>query len=432
VWHRKQSLLDAEIENSTLQKTLEALASATGWIIYVEPDTEFTVSSKFKNRSVADALARLFGSLNCAILPQKNGSSKLFVFRSSLSEATVEIKSSNAASKGANNEDRILNEWVVVMKKGSKTSIDDLAKKYGAKVVGRAPGLNAYRLQWDDAEAASAARAGLESESDVDMIDANQRVSPPTRTDPLSVSSNLPLSIRANPNPDPNRLVIGLIDTAIQPQTAALKDFLLPSISVVEQSASPTDGPTHATSMAETILRGMSLASPTTDATTTRILPVNVYSSGESTTTFDVANGINAAIQNNATLINLSLGGDGDSTLLHQVIQQAHDQGIVFVAAAGNTPTTSATYPAAYPEVMAATSGDKKGNIASYANRGSFIDVVAPGSSIVVFDNQSYLVSGTSASTAYITGATASAASGAGKPVSQIEAQVRKSYALKP
>jgi hypothetical protein len=134
VWHRKQSLLDAEIENSTLQKTLEALASATGWIIYVEPDTEFTVSSKFKNRSVADALARLFGSLNYAILPQKNGSSKLFVFRSSLSEATVEIKSSNAASKGANNEDRILNEWVVVMKKGSKTSIDDLAKKYGAKV----------------------------------------------------------------------------------------------------------------------------------------------------------------------------------------------------------------------------------------------------------------------------------------------------------
>ena len=140
------------------------------------------------------------------------------------------------------------------------------------------------------------------------------------------------------------------------------------------------------------------------DGTTTRILPVNVYASGESTTTFDVANGINLAIQNNATLINLSLGGDGDSALLHQLIQQAHDKGIVFIAAAGNEPTTALTYPAAYPEVVAATAGDKRGNIASYANRGDFVDVIAPGSSIVVYNNQSYLVSGTSASTAYITG----------------------------
>ena len=45
-------------------------------------------------------------------------------------------------------------------------------------------------------------------------------------------------------------------------------------------------------------------------------------------------------------------------------------------------PSTIPVYPAAYPDVVAVTAGDKKGNIAPYANRGSFVDVVAPGVSL--------------------------------------------------
>jgi len=45
-----------------------------------------------------------------------------------------------------------------------------------------------------------------------------------------------------------------------------------------------------------------------------------------------------------------------------------------------------------------------QGQLASYANRGSFVSAGAPGTSIVFFNNQPYQVTGTSTSAAYTTG----------------------------
>jgi hypothetical protein len=64
---------------------------------------------------------------------------------------------------------------------------------------------------------------------------------------------------------------------------------------------------------------------------------------------------------------------------------------------------TTPFYPAAYPEVMAVTAVDQ-GQLAPYANRGDFISLGAPGNSIVCFDGQQYIVTGTSASSAFTSG----------------------------
>ena len=79
-------------------------------------------------------------------------------------------------------------------------------------------------------------------------------------------------------------------------------------------------------------------------------------------------------------------------------------QNIVLFAAAGNQPVTTPFYPAAYAEVMAVTAIDQ-GQIASYANRGSFVSLGAPGSSIIYFNNEPYYVSGTSTASAFASGA---------------------------
>ena len=80
----------------------------------------------------------------------------------------------------------------------------------------------------------------------------------------------------------------------------------------------------------------------------------------------------------------------------------------------------------AYPEVIAVTAGTRQGVIAPYANYGSFVDVIAPGSAIVNFNGQSWLVTGTSASTAYASGAAAALLEKDGKlSAAQIEAQIR-------
>src|SRR5262249_4065229 len=158
--------------------------------------------------------------------------------------------------------------------------------------------------------------------------------------------------------------------------------------------------------------------------TRVRILSVDVYGDSETTTSYHVAEGIVKAVEKGATIINLSLGTDGDSSLLRQVIQDAHDQGIIFFGAAGNQPVTTATYPAAYAQVVAVTATDNQGNIAPYANYGDFVDIAAPGTVVVSYKGNSYLVTGTSASTAMVSGAAAGLTEKTHLSVSKIEEAV--------
>jgi len=182
--------------------------------------------------------------------------------------------------------------------------------------------------------------------------------------------------------------------------------------------------------MAETILYGLSRAPDAGAGTPVRILPVDVYGGGESTTTFDIANGIVAAVRQGASVVNLSLGGTGDSPLIHGLIRSARDQGVLFVAAAGNEPVATPTFPAAYPEVIAVTAMGAGGEVASYANRGEFVDVAAPGTSLVFYDGRPYMVTGTSPATARVSALAATLMAGTGKDAAAVEAMIRRNLAV--
>jgi hypothetical protein len=314
----------------------------------------------------------------------------------------------------------IPNELIVTLKPGAK--IDELAKKLGAKVIGRADGLNAYRLQFESAEAAEAAREQLKNHPDVESVDNNFFMRRPEPLDPLTYSSALPLNLNPKSPGDCNHPIIGLIDSAVQPPGGTLNEFLLPAISVAGEAKLPDTQPSHGTSMFETILRGLSFGGKESAA---KILPVDVYGNNPLTSTFDVANGVSKAIAAGANTINLSLGSSGDSQFLHDVIKRGVEQGVLFFAAAGNEPGTAVNYPAAYSEVMAVTAGARDGSIASYANRGDFVDLAAPGSSIVFFNGQSFLVMGTSASTAYASGLAASMIDCNNRSAAQISGAMR-------
>ena len=66
-----------------------------------------------------------------------------------------------------------------------------------------------------------------------------------------------------------------------------------------------------------------------------QILPVDVYGGNETTTTWNVALGIQAAVDHGATVVNLSLGGSGDSSVLDSMIQSADGHGIVIFCGGG-------------------------------------------------------------------------------------------------
>jgi thermitase len=95
-----------------------------------------------------------------------------------------------------------------------------------------------------------------------------------------------------------------------------------------------------------------------------------------------VAEGIIWAADNGADVINLSLGGSSHSAAMEDAVDYAWSSGVVVVAAAGNSGSSSPFYPAYYTNCIAVGATDASDNLASFSNHGSWVDVVAPGSSI--------------------------------------------------
>jgi hypothetical protein len=419
-WDAASDTVEATVETWSVPQMLQRVATATRWQIFIDPGITNCIPAKFSGKQPGDALRRLLGDYNYALVPETNAPSKLFVFRNSRDQATQAIRPIEQVAKKSN-QSRIGNELVVTLKPGEK--IEDVAKRLGAKIVGRSDDQNTYRLRFDDDKAADSARDDLADDSAVEGVDSNYYVSRPETAQPLGTPGG-PLSLTPKVPPDGKYIVVGLIDTAVQPKEGNFSDFLLPGASVTEGPSS--SGPSHGTTMAEAILRTLSNANEG-KATTVRLLPMNVFGdNGQSTTTYDIAVGVYKAVNGGATIVNMSLGGDGDSKFLYNTIKSAHDQGVVFLAAAGNEPGTAPTYPAAYPESLAVTAGNGQGGVASWANSGNWVDIVAPGGGFGTFNGERYRVTGTSYSTAFATGMIAATAEKSNLRGAILEASVRQ------
>jgi serine protease len=81
-----------------------------------------------------------------------------------------------------------------------------------------------------------------------------------------------------------------------------------------------------------------------------------------------------------ADIINLSLGGEGSSSIELQAIHEARAAGVIIIAAAGNERTSTPGYPASYEGVISVSAVDARGQFSSsYSNYGEFVDIAAPG-----------------------------------------------------
>jgi thermitase len=111
------------------------------------------------------------------------------------------------------------------------------------------------------------------------------------------------------------------------------------------------------------------------------LLAIKVLENG-SGTTFDVCDGIIYA-SDYADIINLSLGGSGGASLKEAVVNYAFGEGDLVIAAAGNDNTSDKHYPAACDNAIAVASTTSTDQRSSFSNFGSWIEIAAPGSSIV-------------------------------------------------
>ncbi|MBE4907144.1 S8 family peptidase [Bacillus luteolus] len=125
----------------------------------------------------------------------------------------------------------------------------------------------------------------------------------------------------------------------------------------------------------------------------------------------EIAAGIDWAINNNIDIINLSIGTNEDSITLSSIIKKAYNSGVFVVASAGNDgdpngDTDTIDYPGRYLETIAVGAVDKDFVRAGFSATGPLLEVVAPGVDILstYLNNDYAILSGTSMSTAYVTG----------------------------
>ena len=112
------------------------------------------------------------------------------------------------------------------------------------------------------------------------------------------------------------------------------------------------------------------------------IMPLKVLAASGGGTVADIAEAIKFAADNGADVINMSLGGGGESQVMQEAINYAHSKGVVIVAAAGNENSNSVSYPARYPHVIGVSATNASGDRAFYSNFGAGVDIAAPGGTI--------------------------------------------------
>lgn len=182
---------------------------------------------------------------------------------------------------------------------------------------------------------------------------------------------------------------IAVVDNAIQTNHPDLSGNIIGGFDVSDNDSDPNPPNTtfgHGTHVAGLIsaVTNNSIGIAAAAKNSVKILAIKATpNTGSANSIYHGYEGIEWAINNGAKIISLSWGGLGFSQVEQDVINNAYNNGILVIAAAGNDNNDTPSYPAAYEHVIAVASTDSDDKRSSFSNFGSWIDISAPGRGIL-------------------------------------------------
>jgi serine protease len=173
-------------------------------------------------------------------------------------------------------------------------------------------------------------------------------------------------------------VTVAVLDTGIDRNHPDLAPNIVHASSTVGGGAGDHNG--HGTAMAGAVAaragNGIGIAGVAPRAKIMSIKVLGPDGGGD----FQIAKGINRAVNRGADVISMSFGGSGKlRRVLNRALNRAASKGVLLVAASGNSGTTVPDFPAAHRHVLSVGAVDEKRRVASFSNHGRTIDVVAPG-----------------------------------------------------
>ena len=340
---------------------------------------------------------------------------------------TTEADPSAPAAAAVEDETWVTGEWIVVPKPG--VSLETLAARYGLQVrrpLGRS---GAGAIGGDGISPSEAAALGADLANDAEVAEVSRQAyvyaaedEAAVETEGVATAGSLSLEgaggesdpatqkLRklqwyldqiAAPSSPPagiHTVVVAILDSGVayttNPSCVGLGcPVAAPSLSgvtivapadMVDGDALPLDVHQHGTHIASIILSQGKLRGVAAGAS---LMPIRVLDQNKRGTELDLIEGILHAVDQGADVVNMSLSftaAYAPSSRLRAALQEAHEAGIVLVAAAGNTARTVDAWPAASPVVASVGASSLSSATASkatapYSSTSKSLDLMAPG-----------------------------------------------------
>ena len=259
------------------------------------------------------------------------------------------------------------------------TSINGVKDSYGATKIIEAPN-NQYFLQYNSKEEKEAAFEKFNSDnSDIEVSENNIYK---FLEDTVLVSNYNSWGVEAMgidtlldklENNDLNDVVVAIIDSGLDVNlfNKYYPGRLAGVHNVLENNDNMFDNHGHGTHIAGTIAESTS--------SNVKILPIKISDENEMHET-DIITALNyIAYNQNADVINMSIGSRNYSKGEYNAIESAKKKNIITVAAAGNDNTADPSYPAAYGNTLSISAVDSNKEKAFFSNYGDGIMFAAPG-----------------------------------------------------
>ncbi|MGE3539868.1 MAG: S8 family serine peptidase [Candidatus Tectimicrobiota bacterium] len=184
------------------------------------------------------------------------------------------------------------------------------------------------------------------------------------------------------------QIAVAVIDSGIDPAHPDLAGKLVPGFNFLNSTLDTRDVLGHGTAVAGTAgaiagnqrgVAGVALQNP--------LLPLVVLNANNYATYANMAAAIMYAADHGVRVINISIGGSSYSSTLQGAVDYAWNKGSIIVASAGNNANSTPMYPAALARVVAVSATDSADALASFSSYGTWIDLAAPGVSILTTTN---------------------------------------------
>lgn len=190
-----------------------------------------------------------------------------------------------------------------------------------------------------------------------------------------------PQQVSEFPNRCATGIRIGMVDTGLNENHSTFDGAKLKVLRLADQDRRASKA-SHGTAVAAILIGQPETRSPGLLPGSELVAVDAFYRSGrdERADAFTLVEALYTLADEQVSVINLSLSGPENSVLAAAINDIKETRGIALIAAAGNNgPGAAPAYPAAFSGVLGVTAVDKNKRVYRRANRGSYIDLAAPG-----------------------------------------------------